>query len=272
MIRAGEAGGFLRDSPISTRRFHGKITEDEEKGKIGHGLPSRRDRCGGDRRFAVDGGRRAKVSKDFRRYACGSSTSGPDAVVINISTFLQEQLLLSLILGISIVFGGRFFLKTSRGSHWFDWSVLKLPQIGSFSSKSNLSRITRTFGTLLSSGVPMLQAITITREIASNRLFAEALLRIHNQVRDGEALSRTMAQESVFPDMVTSMVDVGEESGTLPDMLARIADNYDDEIDNTVASMTSIIEPTMIVFLALVVGFIVIALFLPIIEIIRQLT
>ena len=98
------------------------------------------------------------------------------------------------------------------------------------------------------------------------------MTRIHDSVRDGESLSAPMGREKVFPDMVTSMVDVGEETGELSEMLNRIADNYDEDVDNAVAGITSIIEPIMIVFLAVVVGFIVIALFLPIVEIIKQLS
>jgi type IV pilus assembly protein PilC len=138
--------------------------------------------------------------------------------------------------------------------------------------KVNIGRITRTFGTLLSSGVPILQALNITKDITENYYYATALERVHDKVRDGEALSAPMELESVFPNMVTSMVDVGEETGELDKMLNRIADNYDEDVDNAVAGITSIIEPIMIVFLALAVGFIVIALFLPIVEIIKQLT
>ena len=136
----------------------------------------------------------------------------------------------------------------------------------------NIGRITRTFGTLLSSGVPILQALNITKDITDNYYYSKALERVHDKVRDGESLSAPMELESVFPNMVTSMVDVGEETGELDKMLNRIADNYDEDVDNAVAGITSIIEPIMIVFLALAVGFIVIALFLPIVEIIKQLT
>ena len=117
-----------------------------------------------------------------------------------------------------------------------------------------------------------MDAINITRDITSNYYYANALSKIHDKVRDGESLSAPMERENVFPNMVTSMVDVGEETGELDKMLNRIADNYDEDVDNAVAGITSIIEPIMIVFLALAVGFIVIALFLPIVEIIKQLT
>ncbi|NDG99688.1 MAG: type II secretion system F family protein [Opitutae bacterium] len=141
-----------------------------------------------------------------------------------------------------------------------------------FSSNPILvSRITRTFGTLLSSGVPILQALQITGDTLTNVFFVKAMTNIHNAVRDGESMAVQMDREPVFPSMVTSMVEIGEETGELPDMLTRIADNYDEDVDNAVAGVTSLIEPVMIVFLAVVVGFIVIALFLPIVSIIENL-
>jgi len=138
-------------------------------------------------------------------------------------------------------------------------------------SKSNVSRITRTFGTLLSSGVPILQALQITGDTLTNAFFIKAMSNIHNAVRDGESMAVQMEREPVFPSMVTSMVEIGEETGELPNMLTRIADNYDEDVDNAVAGVTSLIEPVMIVFLAVVVGFIVIALFLPIVAIIENI-
>jgi type IV pilus assembly protein PilC len=153
----------------------------------------------------------------------------------------------------------------------FDWLGLHVPAIRDVISKSNISRITRTFGTLLSSGVPILQALQITRDTLNNSYFAEAINNIHDSVRDGEAMATQMEREDVFPTMVSSMVEIGEETGELPAMLTRIADNYDEDVDNAVAGMVSLIEPVMIVFLAVVVGFIVIALFLPIVKIIETI-
>ena len=123
----------------------------------------------------------------------------------------------------------------------------------------------------MSSGVPILQALQITRDTLTNTYFVQAMGNVHDSVRDGEAMAVQMNREKVFPSMVTSMVEIGEETGELPDMLTRIADNYDEDVDNAVSGMTSLIEPIMIVFLALVVGFIVIALFLPIVGIIETI-
>jgi len=152
-----------------------------------------------------------------------------------------------------------------------DWLKINTPKVGELGRKVAISRFTRTFGTLLSSGVPILQALTITRDIIGNSYIMDALSEVHDRVRDGEPLATPLEQTDVFPTMVTSMIDVGEETGELPEMLNRIADNYDEEVDNAVSAVTSIIEPVMIVFLAVVVGTIVIALFLPIIKLIQNL-
>jgi len=124
----------------------------------------------------------------------------------------------------------------------------------------------------MASGVPILQAITITRDTLDNVVIAKSLERVHDRVRDGEALSVPLAQSGVFPPMVTSMIQVGEETGQLPEMLNRVADIYDEDIDNAVTALTSIIEPVLIVFLAVVVGTIVLAMFLPLIALITKMT
>jgi type IV pilus assembly protein PilC len=127
-------------------------------------------------------------------------------------------------------------------------------------------------GTLVSSGVPILQALTIVKETSGNVIIAEAVAAVHESVKEGETITAPLEAAGVFPPMVISMVDVGEQTGALPEMLMKIADNYDDEVDNAVAAMTSLLEPIMIVFLAVIVGSIVIALFLPLISLIDQLS
>lgn len=202
----------------------------------------------------------------------GAPLPTPTRLVVGTSDFLGQNFLLTVGIVFGLIFGFKFLSHTSIGSKVLNWLAIHLPKVGSMVRKVNIARITRTFGTLLSSGVPILQALTITKDITGNIFYANAIERIHNCVRDGEALSTQMSRENVFPDMVTSMVDVGEETGELSEMLTRIADNYDEDVDNAVSGITSIIEPVMIVFLAVVVGFIVIALFLPIVEIIKQLS
>ncbi|WP_309399713.1 type II secretion system F family protein [Cerasicoccus maritimus] len=166
----------------------------------------------------------------------------------------------------------RFLIGTGPGQKAKDWLALNTPKVGELVSKAAISRFTRTFGTLLSSGVPILQSLNITRDVIGNSRIAAALNKVHDRVRDGESLATPLEQQKIFPTMVTSMIDVGEETGELAEMLNRIADNYDEDVDNAVNSITSIIEPIMIIFLAVIVGTIVIALFLPIISIIQNLT
>ena len=207
----------------------------------------------------------------FQQMLRGAPLPGPTQIIINISDAFSGHPVLVLGGMAGVVFGLIMFKKTKYGARTFDWLGLNIPAVRDVVSKSNISRITRTFGTLLSSGVPILQALQITRDTLTNGYFVQAMGNVHDSVRDGEAMAVQMNREKVFPSMVTSMVEIGEETGELPDMLTRIADNYDEGVDNAVASMTSLIEPVMIVLLALVVGFIVIALFLPIVGIIETI-
>ena len=207
----------------------------------------------------------------FAQMLRGAPLPGPTQIIIDISELFSGQPILVLGGMAGTVVGVILFKKTKYGAKTFDWLGLNLPAVKDVVSKSNVSRITRTFGTLLSSGVPILQALQITRDTLTNGYFVQAMSNVHDSVRDGEAMAVQMDREKVFPTMVTSMVEIGEETGELPDMLTRIADNYDEDVDNAVSGLTSLIEPIMIVFLALVVGFIVIALFLPIVGIIESI-
>lgn len=162
--------------------------------------------------------------------------------------------------------------KTKLGRRIWDKFKLKMPILGPVISKIAIGRFTRTLGTLVSSGVPILQALTIVRETAGNVIVANAITGVHESVKEGETITAPLEASGVFPPMVVSMVDVGEQTGALPEMLLRIADNYDEEVDNAVAAMTSLLEPIMIVFLAVIVGSIVIAMFLPLITMIGNLS
>jgi type IV pilus assembly protein PilC len=189
-------------------------------------------------------------------------------IVVGASRAIQQNILF-LALGIAgIVLGLKYFVSTTKGAVLFDQFMLKAPLFGDLTKKNAISRFTRTLGTLVTSGVPILQALNITKETAGNAVISEAISKIHDAVKEGESIVRPMEASGVFPAMVISMVDVGEETGQLPEMLLKVADLYDDEVDNAVAGLTSLMEPIMIVFLAVVVGSIVIALFLPLIGII----
>jgi type IV pilus assembly protein PilC len=175
-----------------------------------------------------------------------------------------------IIVGV-IVMGVKAWGKTPNGRKSLDNMKLKLPLFGDIQRKSAIARFSRTLGTLVTSGVPILQALGITRETAGNVVVSEAIDRVHDAVKEGESIVTPLQASPVFPPMVISMVDVGEETGQLPDMLLKIADVYDDEVDNSVTALTSIIEPVMIVFLALIVGSIVFAMFLPLIQMIQSM-
>jgi type IV pilus assembly protein PilC len=163
----------------------------------------------------------------------------------------------------------RWIASTEGGRNTIDKIKLKLPLFGDLLRKSSISRFSRTLGTLVTSGVPILQALNITRDTAGNATVAEAVTKVHDAVKEGESIVHPLEASGVFPPMVISMVDVGEETGQLPEMLLKIAEVYDDEVDNAVDALTSLLEPIMIVLLALVVGTIVIALFMPLIDIIK---
>jgi type IV pilus assembly protein PilC len=161
----------------------------------------------------------------------------------------------------------RLVAKTQKGRFAIDALKLRLPLLGKLVRKVSISRFTRTLGTLISSGVPILQALLITRDTSGNQILARAIERVHDAVKEGESIVQPLKASHVFPPVVVGMIGIGEETGALPEMLMKIAENYDNEVDNTVSALTSIIEPLMIVALALVIGTIVIALFLPIITI-----
>ncbi len=175
--------------------------------------------------------------------------------------------------------GGLFLLSllytvwigTPVGRRAHDVMMLKIPLIGTLQRRTVVSRFSRTLGTLVQSGVPILQALQITKDTAGNVILSEAIAKVYNSVREGEAVAVPMAASPIFPDMVTSMVEVGEEIGRLPEMLMKVADVYEEEVDNAVNSLTSIIEPVMIVFLALIVGSVVFAVFLPMFKIIENI-
>jgi len=191
--------------------------------------------------------------------------------VITVSRFVQGHWLVLLVLLFAVLAGYKFANRTAKGRATFDRVQLGFPLFGDIIRKTAISRFSRTLGTLVTSGVPILQALNITRETAGNMVIARAIGQVHASVKEGESIVQPLEASAAFPPMVVSMIDVGEETGQLPEMLLKIADVYDDEVDNSVAAMTAALEPIMIVFLAVVVGTIVIALFLPLISIIQGL-
>jgi type IV pilus assembly protein PilC len=177
-----------------------------------------------------------------------------------------------ILIGLAVLFVvWKIFSASPGGKVIIDRIKLKLPLFGDVQLKSAISRFSRTLGTLVTSGVPILQALNITKETAGNLIIANSITKVHDAVKEGESMVAPLEASNVFPPMVISMVDVGEETGQLPEMLLKIADVYEDEVDNSVSALTSMLEPLMIVFLAVVVGTIVMALFLPLISVIQNL-
>jgi type IV pilus assembly protein PilC len=191
--------------------------------------------------------------------------------VIGVSSFMQNHWAILLGILLAIIIGYKVVARTRAGRALLDRVKLRAPLFGDLLRKTSISRFSRTLGTLVTSGVPILQALTITRETAGNMVIARAISQVHDSVKEGESIVLPLDASGAFPPMVVSMIDVGEETGQLPEMLLKIAEVYDDEVDNSVAALTSLLEPIMIVLLALIVGTIVIALFMPLISIISGL-
>jgi len=202
----------------------------------------------------------------------GITLPGFTVFVLAVSDLIKNNILGTMGAMAVVVVLFLLFIKTKFGRHAWDKVKLKMPPTGQVVTKVSISRFTRTLGTLVSSGVPILQALTIVKETAGNVIIANAVAKIHESVKEGETITAPLEASRVFPPMVVSMVDVGEQTGAMPEMLLKIADNYDEEVDNAVAAMTSLLEPIMIVFLAVIVGSIVIAMFLPLIAMITNLS
>ena len=271
MIKAGELGGVLEVVLKRLAEFSEKAAEDQGQGQ-GRAVLSRRGaHRGRGHPDAVDGHGGAQVQGSVRGH--GRQDAGIHPVCARLSAMPS----------------GSTSCKRWAWRPWWWWrscwpsgprsaassgtrSNSRCRSSGPVISKVAIARFTRTLGTLVSSGVPILQALTIVKETAGNVIISNAISGVHESVKEGETITAPLEASGVFPPMVVSMVDVGEQTGALPEMLLKISDNYDEEVDNAVASMTSLLEPIMIVFLAVVVGSIVIAMFLPLIAMITNLS
>jgi type IV pilus assembly protein PilC len=211
-----------------------------------------------------------KFQEIFKDMLEGAALPDFTQLVLAISNTIKDHFVWTMVGVVVFVILFKVFVTTRFGRRLFDKFKLNMPVLGPVISKVAISRFTRTLGTLVSSGVPILQALTIVKETSGNVVVGEAVAAVHESVKEGETITAPLEASNVFPPMVISMVDVGEQTGALPEMLMKIADNYDDEVDNAVAAMTSLLEPIMIVFLAVIVGSIVIALFLPLITLIDR--
>jgi type IV pilus assembly protein PilC len=192
-------------------------------------------------------------------------------MLIGLSSFVQNWWFTIPIFPIVLVLTLKGLKSHPRSKFMLDKMTLYMPVFGTIIHKSTISRFSRTLGTLISSGVPILESLSITREATTNDVIAKAIDDVHASIREGESIARPLQEAGVFDDMMVNMIDIGEETGELDKMLNKIADNYDDDVDVAVESLSSIIEPILIVGMGGAVGFIVIALFLPLIQLIEKL-
>ena len=193
----------------------------------------------------------------------------PTRVVLAISDFLQGYILYLVAAVVAIIFAIRKYYTTSQGQLVIDSLMLKMPVLGSLLRKSAVSRFTRTLGTLVSSGVSILEGLQITARTAGNRVIHDAVMASRASIAGGATISEPLRASGVFPPMVVQMINVGEQTGGLDEMLSKIADFYDDEVDTAVTALTSILEPIMIVVMGVVIGGMVVAMYLPMFDMIK---
>jgi len=270
MVKAGEIGGALEVALTRLAEFMEKVQKLKGKVKAAMFYPCAVLMVA----FAILTVLMAFVVPRFQMVFEGLLNGKPlpgfTLLIFKMSQVVTHQIWLAagIIGGLGLVF--MLLLRTTWGRWCFDRAKLALPVLGPLFRKSAISRFSRTLGTLVSNGVPILQALTIVKETAGNVVIGRLVSLLHENVKQGEPLAPTLKSSSLFPAMVAGMVDVGEQTGALPEMLMKIADNYDDEVDNAASALTSLLEPLMIVFLAIIVGSIVIAMFLPLIGIAEQ--
>lgn len=185
-------------------------------------------------------------------------------ILINVSGFFSNNILLLLILLPILLFAAYRFNKTERGSMLFDRISLKLPVFGKINSMVVISRFTRTLGTLLASGIPLLDALKIGEAVLGNQVYSKTLEEVRSNVREGTSLAKPLRDSGVFPPLVTRMIAVGEQTGEMEEMLTKVADIYDQQVETMVSTLTSLLEPVMILIIGAVMGFIVFAVLLPI--------
>ena len=203
----------------------------------------------------------------------GEKLPGPTRALLGTSAWLTEDMGWLFLIGVPLAFWLLLkLLKTSEGGRYaVDSMKLHIPLVGSIISKTSVARFARTLGTLLSAGVPILEALNITRDTSGNQVYSRALGKVHDGIREGESFAEPLRQAKIVEPMVVNMIDVGEETGELDKMLNKVADTYDEEVETLVSSMTSLLEPIMVITLGLIVGFIVVSLFMPMVGMLEML-
>ncbi len=201
----------------------------------------------------------------------GASLPMPTQVLIDISHFMQSNFIIILAALVSLIFAIRAYNKTYKGRRVFDRLKLKLPIFGTLLLKVAVARVTRTLETLLNSGVEIIESMTITAKTAGNSIIEDTVLRSRHSVQEGKPLGESWEEEKVFPFMVTQMVNVGEQTGALSNMLGKIADFYDEEVNLAVDALVAMMEPILILFLGGIVGGVIIAMYMPMFDILGKI-
>ncbi|MEW5742220.1 MAG: type II secretion system F family protein [Myxococcota bacterium] len=204
----------------------------------------------------------AKMFSDF-----GSALPAPTQFVVDLSEWAQKYIFHVIGVIVAIVVAAMSFYRNPRGREIVDKAILHLPMVGDVIRKVAVARFTRTLGTMISSGVPILDALDVTAKTAGNRTIEKGIVYVRSKISEGKNIAGPLAETKVFPSMVVQMIGVGEATGAMDQMLGKIADFYDDEVDAAVAGLTSMIEPIMMVFLGGVVGGFLISMYLPIFSI-----
>jgi type IV pilus assembly protein PilC len=195
----------------------------------------------------------------------------PTRIVMGLSAFVGQFWWFFIVGGVGLVFGVKQVRKDPRGRYWMDYGMLKLPVIGLLLRKIAVARFTRTLGTLITSGVPILEGLSITARTSGNAVLEEALMKVRKAIEEGRTIVDPLRESGVFPNMVTQMIGVGEATGAMDNMLQKIADFYEDEVDTATKNMLAMLEPIIIAVLGVAVGGIVISLYLPLFSMIAKL-
>jgi type IV pilus assembly protein PilC len=202
----------------------------------------------------------------------GVSLPLPTRIVIGLSAFIGQFWWFFIVGAVAVFFGFRQIRKDPRGKYWMDYIMLKLPIIGLLLRKIAVARFTRTLGTLIPSGVPILEGLTITARTSGNAVLEEALMKVRKAIEEGRTIVDPLRECGVFPNMVTQMIGVGEATGAMDSMLQKIADFYEDEVDAATKDMLAMLEPVIIGLLGVSIGGIVISLYMPLFSMISKLS
>ena len=199
----------------------------------------------------------------------GAALPLPTRIVLELSRLVREHIVMGFGVLVMVILGLRFYYKTEKGEWIIDAILLRAPVFGQLIRKVSVAKFTRTLGTLVSSGIPILDALDITARTAGNKVVEAAVLKTRSSISEGKTIAEPLKASGVFPPMVVQMISVGEQTGELDAMLAKIADFYDAEVDQAVANLTALLEPVLMVFLGVVVGGVIIAMYLPIFKLVH---